>query len=79
MVYTGLVVVIPTRNRAAIAMNAIRSVLDQPVEVGLLVSDNSTSETDREALSAELKAAGFGDVNSTPMTLGIVALHEGTK
>lgn len=51
MAYTGLVVVIPTRNRAAIAMNAIRSVLDQPVEVGLLVSDNSTSETDREALS----------------------------
>jgi len=51
MAYTGLAVVIPTRNRAAIAMNAIRSVLDQPVEVGLLVSDNSTSETEREALS----------------------------
>jgi hypothetical protein len=51
MAYTGLVVVIPTRNRAAIAMNAIRSVLDQPVTVGLLVSDNSTSEPDREPLS----------------------------
>lgn len=38
-------------NGAAIAVNAIRSVLDQPVEnVSLLVSDNSTSERDRESL-----------------------------
>jgi glycosyltransferase involved in cell wall biosynthesis len=52
MAYTGLAVVIPTRNRAAIAMNAIRSVLDQPVEnVAVLVSDNSTSETERETLA----------------------------
>jgi len=53
MSYIGAVVVIPTRNRAEIAVNAIRSVLDQPVEnMKVLVSDNSTSETDREALFA---------------------------
>lgn len=53
MSYTGAVVVIPTRNRATIAMNAIRSVLNQPVSnLALIVSDNSTSETDREALAS---------------------------
>ena len=53
MAYTGIVVVIPTRNRSAIAMNAIRSVLDQPVEnLNVLVSDNSTTEAEREALAA---------------------------
>lgn len=53
MAYTSTVVVIPTRNRSAIAMNAIRSVLDDSEEnVEVMVSDNSTSETDREALSA---------------------------
>ncbi|HEY0730270.1 MAG TPA: glycosyltransferase [Pyrinomonadaceae bacterium] len=52
MAYTGTVVVIPTRNRAAIAMNAIRSVLDEAVEdVEVLVSDNSTSEAERDALA----------------------------
>ena len=52
MAYTGTVVVIPTRNRAAIAMNAIRSVIEEPVEnVEVLVSDNSTSDTERDALA----------------------------
>ncbi len=52
MAYTGLVVVIPTRNRATLAMNAIRSVLDQQAKnVNVMVSDNSISETDREALA----------------------------
>lgn len=52
MAYTGTVVVIPTRNRAAIAMNAIRSVLDEAVEnVEVLVSDNSTSDAERDALA----------------------------
>jgi hypothetical protein len=46
------VVVVPTRNRASIAMNAIRSVLDQHVDgVQVMVSDNSTAETDREQLA----------------------------
>jgi glycosyltransferase involved in cell wall biosynthesis len=53
MSYTGTVVVIPTRNRGSIAMNAIRSVLDQEAEnVDVLVSDNSTSESDRETLAS---------------------------
>ncbi len=51
--YKGVVVVLPTRNRAQIAMNAIRSVLDEPVEnVQVLVSDNSTADSEREALAA---------------------------
>jgi len=51
--YNGAVVVIPTRNRAQLAMNAIRSVLDERVEgVEVMVSDNSTSESDREQLAA---------------------------
>ena len=49
--YNGALIVIPTRNRAHIARNAIRSVLDEPIDgVQLMVSDNSTSEADREAL-----------------------------
>lgn len=52
MSYTGTVIVIPTRNRATIVVNAIRSVLEQTVEnISLLVSDNSTSEKDRETLA----------------------------
>lgn len=51
--YKGVVVVVPTRNRAQIAMNAIGSVLDQHAEdVHVLVSDNSTDDSDREALAA---------------------------
>ena len=41
--YTGTIIVIPTRNRAAIAESAIRSVLQQNrKDVHILVSDNST-------------------------------------
>jgi hypothetical protein len=48
----GAVVVVPTRNRAQLAMNALRSVLDQPVDdFHVLVSDNSTSAHDREQLA----------------------------
>jgi len=64
MVYTGTVVVIPTRNRATIAMNAIRSVLDQPVEdVRILVSDNSTSDSEREDLASFCVSAGFRETS----------------
>ncbi len=53
MDYTGTVVVIPTRNRATMVTDAICSVLDQPAEnVTVMVSDNSTSETDRSALAS---------------------------
>lgn len=34
---------------------------------------------DRAALAKEISAAGFSDVRATPMTLGIVALHEARK
>jgi YD repeat-containing protein len=51
--YNGAVVVIPTRNRAQLAMNAVRSLLDQPVDdFRILVSDNSTSEPDRNDLES---------------------------
>jgi demethylmenaquinone methyltransferase/2-methoxy-6-polyprenyl-1,4-benzoquinol methylase len=33
----------------------------------------------REALSEELRMAGFGDVSSSPMTMGIVAIHEALR
>lgn len=51
MSYTGMVVVIPTRNRADLVQNAMKSVLDQPDCDGpLLISDNSTSLKQREEL-----------------------------
>jgi len=49
----AVVVVIPTRNRSHLAVNAIRSVLEQPVEtIRVIVSDNFTEEPDRFALAA---------------------------
>lgn len=48
-----VVVVIPTRNRADLAINAIQSVLQQPVDnVYVIVSDNSSKDEDRKALMA---------------------------
>lgn len=50
--YNGTVVVIPTRNRAPLAKNAIRSVLEQEVaNVHVLVSDNSVDETQKDDLA----------------------------
>jgi glycosyltransferase involved in cell wall biosynthesis len=50
---TATVVVIPTRNRAELAMTAIRSVLQQPVDnLHVIVSDNSTAEDSRSSLAA---------------------------
>lgn len=49
--YNGLQVVYPTRNRAALAIGVIRSVLAQAEgDVRVLVSDNSTETADRDAL-----------------------------
>jgi glycosyltransferase involved in cell wall biosynthesis len=49
--YKGIVVVIPTRNRPALAKNAIRSVLEQRgCVVEVIVSDNSTSPEDLSEL-----------------------------
>jgi glycosyl transferase family 2 len=50
--FTGGLIVIPTRNRWDLAINAIQSVLNQPdCDVRLLVSDNSTSRDDISRLS----------------------------
>ena len=47
------VVVIPTRNRAALAKNAVQSVLAHPgSDIQLLVSDNSTDPAERSALAS---------------------------
>lgn len=47
-----LVVVVPTRNRARIAKNAIRSVLDERLDgVQVMVSDNSTVDSERDELA----------------------------
>jgi glycosyl transferase family 2 len=54
-----VVVVIPTRNRAHLAINAIRSVIDQPVEqLQILVSDNSTEESECRQLAHFCEEAG---------------------
>ena len=56
----SFVVIVPTRNRAALAKNAIRSVLSQAGDsVRLLVSDNSTSPDELRELSSF--CAGLGD------------------
>lgn len=59
MNYDALVVVIPTRNRADLARNAIESVLDQSgSEVQVLVSNNSTVNEDRAHLSDYCRQRG---------------------
>lgn len=52
--YSGLTVVIPTRNRTNLAQAAIKSVLDQGLsQVTILVSDNSTDDAGARALQAQ--------------------------
>jgi glycosyltransferase involved in cell wall biosynthesis len=58
--YAGMVVIIPTRNRAALAISAIRSVLAQQVSgVVVLLSNNSTDPQEVSALECASKQ--FGD------------------
>ena len=56
-----------------------------PAIAGIVTGDRSAYEylcgsielfPDREAMSAEIRRAGFGAVAATPLTCGIVALHE---
>lgn len=56
-----------------------------PLVAGIVTGDRSAYEylcgsiekfPDRAAMSAEIRRAGFGSVRATPMTFGIVALHE---
>jgi GT2 family glycosyltransferase len=50
--FNGIIIVIPTRNRAAVAEAAIKSALQHDaVEVSVLVSDNSTSAEDLKRLA----------------------------
>jgi len=50
--FNGIIIVIPTRNRAAVAEAAIQSALQhEAVEVSVLVSDNSTSEEELKRLA----------------------------
>ena len=58
--YVGMVVVVPTRNRAQLAMNAVRSVLEQAVgNVAVMISDNSTVDSELDDLAAF--CAGLSD------------------
>ncbi len=45
-------VLIPTRNRAALAVAAVKSVISEGVQATVVVSDNSTRDEEREALSS---------------------------
>ena len=57
--YTGIVVYMPTRNRAEIVTRSIRLVLDNPLpEMRLLVSDNSTDEQAARAVEEFCRALG---------------------
>jgi hypothetical protein len=52
------VVVVPTRNRAAFAVTALRSVLDQEPGVRLVVSDNSTDPAEIDHLARACRELG---------------------
>lgn len=51
--YSGLCIVVPTRNRADLAANAISSILaSRRPDVSVIVSDNSSDERQKQELSA---------------------------
>ena len=57
--YKGLLVVIPTRNRASLAKNAIRSIITQNVPgIEILVSDTSTEPEELESLAKDCEKLG---------------------
>lgn len=59
--YNDLAIIIPTRNRAEFAINAINSVLNQiENDVYIIVSDNSTDEKELEKLK------NFCEINAHP-------------
>ncbi|MBL9189808.1 MAG: bifunctional demethylmenaquinone methyltransferase/2-methoxy-6-polyprenyl-1,4-benzoquinol methylase UbiE [Opitutaceae bacterium] len=43
------------------------------------LNDSIEQFPDRAAIAAEMRAAGFADVQAVPLTLGTVALHSGRK
>jgi hypothetical protein len=50
--FTGLVIIIPTRNRSEMAFRSLRSALAIPAPLRVLVSDNSTNAEERRRLAA---------------------------
>jgi hypothetical protein len=61
--YSGLTIIIPTRNRSDLAIRALRSVLEQKMSgVKVLVSDNSTEDQERSQLRAFCDRAGSDTV-----------------
>jgi hypothetical protein len=70
--YHATVVVVPTRNRAALAMNALRSALNQSLCGHVLVSPNSSSEEERAApvtsLRRDCRRAGAGSDTCDELT-----------
>lgn len=72
--FTGLTVVVPTRNRADLAAMAVRSVLDQAASmpVSVLLSDNSTDPEQLDALSSL-----YGDTASGGQPARVVLVRPG--
>lgn len=60
IVYQGMVIIIPTRNRADLASNAVRSALSQSGcgALNVMVSDNSTEPQETESLARFCQSAG---------------------
>jgi putative cell wall-binding protein len=52
----GIVIVVPTRNRADLAVLAVRSAVQQEGPVTVVVSDNSTDPEQSRSLEAECAA-----------------------
>jgi hypothetical protein len=77
--FKQLAIIIPTRNRSALAIRTAQSVLDA-VSGGLvrvLISDNSTETQDSEALAAFAAAAGTGlELMRPPASLSMTAHWE---
>jgi hypothetical protein len=62
--YEGTTVVVPTRNRAILASNAISSIVaHRRVDVQILVSDNSTDPEERKVLAAFCERLGEDNVH----------------
>ena len=77
----------PVSARPLGAMRILFGLIVLPAIAGLVTGDRSAYEylcgsiehfPDRAAMAEETRRAGFTAVKATPMTFGIVALHEAT-
>ncbi|HEX8321724.1 glycosyltransferase [Longimicrobium sp.] len=75
--FNGLLVVVPTRNRADLAENAVRSLLGEHGSAGvrIVVSDNSTDAAAAERLRAFCETTGSGTLHylRPPVPLAMAA------